>query len=149
MATISMMMELMMVNVQVEKEYGSRLALESPHPGRLKSAQVIMIMMMRVAMFMIMTIMFMRMTMTMMFMRMTMTMMFMRMTMMTTREAVSHCTGAETHFLVTSRLLSYQRFSLSIPHICSFLYTGKIFQAKILHPKARKLRRIEFRDKIA
>ena len=36
-----------------------------------------------------------------------------------------------------------------IPHICHFLYTGKIFQAKILHPKARKLRQIEFRDKIA
>ena len=29
-----------------------------------------------------------------------------------------------------------------------FFYTGKIFQAKILHPKARKLRQIEFRDKI-
>ena len=38
---------------------------------------------------------------------------------------------------------------LTIPHICHFLYTGKIFQAKILHPKARKLRQIEFRDKIA
>ena len=37
----------------------------------------------------------------------------------------------------------------SIPHICHFLYTGKIFQAKVLHPKARKLRQIEFRDKIA
>ena len=36
-----------------------------------------------------------------------------------------------------------------IPHICHFLYTGKIFQAKILHLKARKLRQIEFRDKIA
>ena len=94
-----------MMVVQVEKEYGSRLALESPHPGRLKSAQVIMIMMTMMMMFMVMTIMF---------MRMTMTMMFMRMTMMTTREAVSHCTGAETHFLVTSRLLSYQRFLLSL-----------------------------------
>ena len=98
------MMKLMMV-VQVEKEYGSRLALESPHPGRLKSAQVMMMMMIMVTMFMITT---------MMFMRMRMTMMFMRMTMMTTREAASHCTGAETHFLVTSRLLSYQRFSLSL-----------------------------------
>ena len=39
--------------------------------------------------------------------------------------------------------------SSAIPHICYFLYTGKIFQAKILHPKARKLRQIEFRDKIA
>ena len=38
---------------------------------------------------------------------------------------------------------------VTIPHICHFLYTGKIFQAKILHPKARKLRQIEFRDKIA
>ena len=38
---------------------------------------------------------------------------------------------------------------IGIPHICHFLYTGKIFQAKILHPKARKLRQIEFRDKIA
>ena len=37
----------------------------------------------------------------------------------------------------------------SIPHICYFLYTGKISQAKILHPKARKLRQIEFRDKMA
>ena len=37
----------------------------------------------------------------------------------------------------------------NIPHICYFFYTGKIFQAKILHPKARKLRQIEFRDKIA
>ena len=36
----------------------------------------------------------------------------------------------------------------TIPHICHLLYTGKIFQAKILHPKARKLRQIEFRDKI-
>ena len=99
-----MMMELMMV-AQVEKEYGSRLALESPHPGRLKSAQVIMIKMMMMMVFMIMT---------MVFKRMRMTMMFMRMTMMTTREAASHCTGAETHFLVTSRLLSYQRFSLSL-----------------------------------
>ena len=35
-----------------------------------------------------------------------------------------------------------------IPHICYFLYTGKIFQAKILHPKARKLRQIGFRDKM-
>ena len=38
---------------------------------------------------------------------------------------------------------------VGIPHICYFLYTGKIFQVKILHPKARKLRQIEFRDKIA
>ena len=74
---------------QVEKEYGSRLALESPHPGRLKSAQVLaMVMMTRMEMMTVMT--------------------------MTIREAVSHCTGAETHFLVTSRLLSYQRFSYSL-----------------------------------
>ena len=37
----------------------------------------------------------------------------------------------------------------TIPHICYFFYTGKIFQAKILHPKAHKLRQIKFRDKIA
>ena len=37
----------------------------------------------------------------------------------------------------------------NIPHICYFFYTGKILQAKILHPKASKLRQIEFRDKIA
>ena len=50
-----------------------------------------------------------------------------------------------------SRSLSIFSFSLHflIPHICHFLYTGKIFQAKILHPKARKLGQIEFRDKIA
>ena len=41
------------------------------------------------------------------------------------------------------------RSPYGIPHICHFLYTGKIFQAKILHPKARKLRQIRFRDKIA
>ena len=80
---------------QVEKEYGSRLALESPHPGRLKSAQVIAMMTMT------------RMEM----MTVTMTMLMTMMMTMTSREAVSHCTGAETHFLVISRLLSYQRFS--------------------------------------
>ena len=44
---------------------------------------------------------------------------------------------------------SLLRHTETIPHICYFLYTGKIFQAKILHPKARKLRQIEFRDKIS
>ena len=35
-----------------------------------------------------------------------------------------------------------------IPDICHFFYTGKIFRDKILHPKARKLRQIGFRDKM-
>ena len=98
---IMVMMTMLMMNgddgFKVEKEYGSRLALESPHPGRLKSAQVIaMVMMTRMEM-----------------MAVTMTMLMAMMT-MTTREAVSHCTAAETLFLVTSRLLSYQRFSSSL-----------------------------------
>ena len=50
-----MMMKLI-VNVQVEKEYGSRLALESPHPGRLKSAQVMTMMFMRMTMKMTMMV---------------------------------------------------------------------------------------------
>ena len=37
----------------------------------------------------------------------------------------------------------------SIPDICHFFYTGKIFRDKILHPKARKSRQNGFRDKIA
>ena len=41
----------------------------------------------------------------------------------------------------------YEQFPF-IPHICHFFYTGQIFWAKILHPKARKLRQIGFRDKM-
>ena len=37
----------------------------------------------------------------------------------------------------------------NIPDICHFFYTGKICWLKILHPKARILRKIAFRDKIA
>ena len=37
----------------------------------------------------------------------------------------------------------------SIPDICHFFYTGKKNWPKILHPKVRDLRKIEFRDKIA
>ena len=37
----------------------------------------------------------------------------------------------------------------TIPVICHFFYTGKIFRDKILHPKARKYRQNGFRDKIA
>ena len=33
-----------------------------------------------------------------------------------------------------------------IPDICHFCYTGKIFGAKILHPKVRKLKPIGFAD---
>ena len=44
------------------------------------------------------------------------------------------------------RVLFYVR---GIPDICHFFYTGKICWLKILHPKARILRKIAFRDKIA
>ena len=37
----------------------------------------------------------------------------------------------------------------TILDICHFFYTGKICWLKILHPKARILRKIAFRDKIA
>lgn len=38
---------------------------------------------------------------------------------------------------------------IAILDICHFFYTGKICWLKILHPKARILRKIAFRDKIA
>ena len=58
--------------------------------------------------------------------------------------------GCFSYFLfisnTSSQFKSYKGF---IPHICHFCYTGKIFGAKILHPKVRKLKQIGFRDKIA
>ena len=45
-----LVMTMVKTMMKVEKEYGSRLALESPHPGRLKSAQVTMKMTMTITM---------------------------------------------------------------------------------------------------
>ena len=58
----------------------------------------------------------------------------------------------ECYFLILLDILCFLFVCLlnvlTIPDICHFFYTGKIFRDKILHPKARKLRQIGFRDKM-